>query len=421
MKLSRYNIIVHREDKAYWFNSLTHNYFKISLSLSDKIFRLLTERELLPIYMVEKLTRGGFIVEDSVDEIEKLKALNQRARDSKDYFLVILPTLNCNYHCWYCIQDHIESKMTFEVMSNLKRHIDYMIEIEKITSLHIDWFGGEPFLYFNDIVKPLTEYAKNRCEKAGISFYASSTTNGYYLTDTISADLSDLNFINFQITLDGNKEFHDKVKFLKGCDSTFTHVLKNINRLLTENKKVNIFLRINYTHKNLTDEIVDQVSELIMPTNRNRIIIVPRKVWQEKIKGDYYSELLEILDKFRDNGYKVEYWNQANNFIPCYVNKKYYNSINYNGHVIKCTACNDLYESDPKGILMNNGMIKWKGEYDEMCYRPTFDNDHCINCNKLPICMGLCPRENLKNNWYCKEKVMDTTFEDSIVGFIERS
>ena len=52
---------------------------------------------------------------------------NTKAINKKDYYMVILPTLNCNFKCWYCIQDHIPSLMTEEVISLVKRHIKYVI------------------------------------------------------------------------------------------------------------------------------------------------------------------------------------------------------------------------------------------------------------------------------------------------------
>ena len=53
-----------------------------------------------------------------------------------------------------------------------------------------------------------------------------------------------LGMTRFHITLDGPKQNHDKVKYQKGCDSAFDHVLNNINQLLSNTKAVNILLRI---------------------------------------------------------------------------------------------------------------------------------------------------------------------------------
>ena len=226
-----------------------------------------------------------------------------------------------------------------------------MIDKEKIESLHLEWFGGEPFLYFKDVVTPISEYAIQKCSEANISFINSSTTNGYFLSEDVIKKCGELKFRHFQITLDGNKQSHDKVKFQNGCESTFSHVLNNINRLITLNRDVIMFLRINYTHRNVSEEIVTEINQYIEEKNRSNIMITPRKVWQEEIDPDFHDSLTRILDRFKSAGYGVEYWNPIVDFIPCYTNKKYYNAINYNGHIVKCTACDDLYDPSPKGIL----------------------------------------------------------------------
>ena len=166
-------------------------------------------------YFIKNPTSYIFIIDDDVDEINVIRKCHQEAVHSKDYFLIILPTLNCNFKCWYCIQEHIPSVMNPETFETLKRHIDYMIEEEKISSLHIDWFGGEPFMYFKKIIEPLSRYAIQKCEQHNIPFMNSATTNGYFINSDVSSLLTDLKFKQFQITLDGEKVFHDKVKFMK--------------------------------------------------------------------------------------------------------------------------------------------------------------------------------------------------------------
>ena len=423
MKLSKYNIISKRDNYTYWFNSYSRKFFKLTSSIADKIYPLLEkgEWESAPGSFIGKLKEGGFIVDKDLDETKVVVSKSEDSINSKHYFLIILPTLNCNYHCWYCIQNHIESKMSEETIERIKRHIDYMIEVEKIESLHLDWFGGEPFLYFKEVILPLSTYAQRRCKEAGIYFMSGSTTNGYFLSEGIIEECDRLDFRQFQITLDGNQRFHDKVKFQKGCESTFAHVLKNINNIITLSMKAYVFLRINYTRKNLSDEIVEEVNKYILPDNRSRIVITPRKVWQETVDEDFHLDILDILDKFREAGYGVEYWNPANNFIPCYANKKYYNAISFNGKVVKCTACDDLYDNDPKGELLEDGRIVWIDGFDKKYQEKTYDNEKCLDCNKLPICMGLCPREHVNGHSYCKEDVMSVSFENSIVSFMDRA
>lgn len=136
------------------------------------------------------------------------------------------------------------------------------------------------------------------------------------------------------------------------------------------------------------------------------------------VDKNFPSVLISILDKFANNGFCVSSGHIFPSFIPCYVNKKYYNAINFNGNVVKCTACNDLYEPDPKGQLMDDGTIMWRDEYDKRCQEATFENERCLTCKKLPVCMGLCPRDHLAGLTKCKYDAEDTDFEKCLLNFL---
>lgn len=102
MKTSRYNFVLYDEYYGYWYNSLSGFYFRLSLELSRKIESSLNcldvlKREATPLY--DKLTKYGFIIENNFDELAIIRERHQRAVHSKNYFLVILPTLNCNFKC----------------------------------------------------------------------------------------------------------------------------------------------------------------------------------------------------------------------------------------------------------------------------------------------------------------------------------
>ena len=213
-------------------------------------------------------------------------------------------------------------------------------------------------MYFKQVIAPISEYAIEKCDKAKIPFLNSATTNGYFLSSDKIKDLKRLKFSGFQITLDGDKGNHDKVKFQNGCDSAFVHTLGNIDKILSALKDMNIVLRINYTHKTLTNKIVSQINEYISPENRKQLTITPKKVWQESVDKNFQLSTISILDEFNDYGYNAARMEIVDNFVPCYANREYYNAINYNGGVVKCTACNDLYESNPPGQLQEDGKIE---------------------------------------------------------------
>ena len=127
MKTSRYNYILYTDTHGYWYNALTGSFFRLSSSLSKKIESLsedLTFLEKNVKTMYDKMKDNGFIIPADVNEIDLVRQKHDAAVHRKDYFMVVVPTLNCNYSCWYCIEDHIPAVMSDTTLEALKRHID---------------------------------------------------------------------------------------------------------------------------------------------------------------------------------------------------------------------------------------------------------------------------------------------------------
>lgn len=422
MKASEYNYILEWNEFSYWYNGIEHSFFKLPLTLGEKIKSLINSPHKLLLtneVFYNKLADKGFIIGDDVDELNLIRKKNNDERKRKDYFLTILPTLNCNFKCWYCIQNHIPSMMSAQTIDKVKAHIDYMINVKQIKSLQLEWFGGEPFMFFQKVIKPISEYAMERCAKSNLPFYNSATTNAYYLEPTIVEELKRLQFKRFHVTLDGPQELHDKVKFQQGCPSAFQRTLLNIEHILNTSKDANILLRINYTHENLNNIIVNQINDIISPQNRNRITITPKRVWQEKVEESLFTKIDSLLKMFEIAGYNVIRLDIIYNFVTCYADREYYNSINFNGDIVKCTASDDLYTEEAPGHLNADGSIAWREGFKERFFKKRFENNKCLKCKYLPICMGMCPRNynETEDNFYCKIDI--TEIEKSLISYID--
>jgi len=364
MKISKYNYYVKDGKDCFWFNGITQFFLKSDVDLSKKLENNLINniegvKNSIPA-LYEKLIMKGFVIEDNVEEVDLIRELNDKVSNSKNYFLIILPTLNCNFNCWYCVQDHVETKMDQITFSNIKKHIKKMVIEEKIESLHIEWFGGEPFLFFDEIVKPLSIYALNLCKKHELPFRNTATTNGYLLNKTSAISLEKLGFKHFQISIDGTRIQHNKVKNSKDGNSAFDVTLENINFILSNSNNIQITLRLNYSNKNLKESIIKEVNGLIEEKNRTKIKVVFRRIWQEKADETRGEKITEMINSFEESGYCTSRWDLDNGFIPSYADKKYYNAINYNGNVLKCTANDDLQHNNPPGKLENDGNIAWE-------------------------------------------------------------
>lgn len=422
MKVSRYNHYWEKGDKSYFYNALNNSYFRLPKSTGQKLHTVLATPTFIANSLPDlyaNLCAKGFIIKDEIDELEIVRSNHRAAVDSKNAFLVILPTLNCNYKCWYCIQNHVGGKMHDDVKHRIKKLINHWIKVDKIQSLHIEWFGGEPFMYYNDVVYPLSKYAKEACAAADIPFINSATTNAYFLTEEITKDFIDLKLNSFQITLDGNRENHNEVKQMKQLESSFDRALSHINTILLQNPQATILLRINYTHENLNHHIVDEVCRLIDINNRERVQVVPRKVWQVEPDSSCQELLFSIMKRFREVGFKVDLRFEVSDFISCYANKRFYAAVAPDGRLVKCTANNDLFDPHINGQIANDGSLIWHDDFDKMYCETTFENEECLACNRLPRCMGACPKEHVTGNNWCKFKSIDTSFEDSIMEYID--
>ena len=98
--------------------------------------------------------------------------------------------------------------------------------------------------------------------------------------------------------------------------------------------------------------------------------------------------------------------------------------ITPNGGIEKCTA-RENYEENILGNLKDDGSIQWVDnlQIPEIFANPLFENEMCLTCKQLPICMGPCPKDiDFKNTEYkavCKKRSNDIKFEDSIVMWCE--
>lgn len=166
-----------------------------------------------------KLESEGFIVPENKDEYHAyVKAARKAEDDDNSFHLLINPTLNCNFKCWYCYESHVPSKMSEDVIKRVKRLIDKLYAEGR--NLTISFFGGEPMLYYDDIMMPILRYAHSKAKRYSREFNANMTSNGYLLNDERISELMLYNFTGGQITLDGDREIHNSVRFhIPGADT----------------------------------------------------------------------------------------------------------------------------------------------------------------------------------------------------------
>jgi len=254
MKTSRYNRIFQASDGTWLaFNSWSTALAEIEAADLEFIRALLADPDGVPCdtghkrEIREALIEGHFLIDDAVDELAAIKADMFRDRFRTDQLhLTVAPTLDCNFRCDYCYEDHLRVTMSRPVQEALVRWVEE--RAGATSALHVTWYGGEPLLPRSfDVVRDLSKAFIGLSEKHGMDYNAHLVTNGYLLDRPKMEELAALKVIKVQVTLDGPPEIHDKRRHLAGGQGTFDRIVRNLEDTLDLSE---FQLRINVDRRN---------------------------------------------------------------------------------------------------------------------------------------------------------------------------
>ena len=333
------------------------------------------------------------------DEVNEFAILENRKRaginDSNTLDVIVLPTLNCNFRCVYCYEDHIPSKMSPDTVAALKKWLQAEIPLHKLVMLH--WFGGEPLLE-HDTVLSVSRHVKTIAERCGVPCVLHMTTNGYLLTAKRAKELIAAGIRDYQITLDGPPRTHDKLRVLKSGSGTFKRVFDNVCILATADKGVKISLRVNFNHTNL-DSIPELLEMFPLPL-RPQMRVVFEPIFGDRAlnaicniaPATISGKLAQFSEKAAALGYDIVFGVSAvhpGKLVYCYAERQNQYMFNFDGNVFKCSVC-DFKPEHRVGRLGLDGIVR----KDEAEWQKWTDGElfalKCRSCPYLPLCMGGC-------------------------------
>lgn len=404
MKVSNYNVNIELEENKYiLYNTISRKYFTYNSTVKEYIDKLSEniskERyELSEVSIIKELYSKKIIIDDNYDELEWLKLKENTIKFQEQvFYLTIQPTLDCNFRCIYCYEEHKQVRMddhTFEGILNFVRKIS-----GKVRKIHVCWFGGEPLLEFN-LIEKLTNNIIEICEKNKCDYIANIVTNGYLLTNEIIKKLEVLKIGSIQITLDGPQKYHDKMRPHQNGAATFDTIHNNILHLLDINPSITLIFRVNANEHNY--RYIDEILNIIPEHYRNRVAFTMANLFQTKDKISLYDIYVKAIDK----GYS--FYNIGKNFSnSCDTCRK--NSINIEptGKLALCSpmAEHGLYY----GTLNKDGNIIYSCMDNFVKFQnvSVFDSDNCTKCIQLPICGGGCKYSRYMDKTVCNGSVPD--------------
>ena len=190
------------------------------------------ERETL-----EALVENGFLVDSRTQERAAVEQYFRDLReDSEQLRVTVLTTLQCNFACDYCFQgDHgdynkFAEKMSLETAQKVVAWIEQRMDEVRPAKFVLTLFGGEPLLNL-PVAYYLAEQCQALCQARGISQGVSLITNGLLLTPDVVERLNQYGLYGVKITLDGDRDTHNRMRPLRGRQGTFDRIVENVRRV----------------------------------------------------------------------------------------------------------------------------------------------------------------------------------------------
>ena len=402
MKLSKYNILKDYEDKTLFFNSIScafaivdDNFKKVVSDIENGVYNESKYDDKL----IEQMKRTNAIIDNDFDETEYIRyARNLSKYDMTSLGLTIAPTLDCNFRCIYCFENHIHGVMNENVQNAV---IDFIkARTQKLKNLSICWFGGEPLLS-KSIIRNLSKKIMEICKECGIYYSASIISNASLIDDTVINDFKLFKIEDIQVTLDGTEKIHDARRKTVSGKSSFWKIVNNMKLLLENN--ITVSLRINIDNNNIS--FVDDLLKLLSnePIFKERLVItfgkvsavseVCKSVEKECLTTEQYANsLIELYRQVLGYGFQKSLMVLYPKPHFNYCSYDYANSyvIDPRGSIYKCW--NHIGQKEKScGSIMNKTMIPSKNFMK--CVNRDIILKECADCYFLPICAGGCPDE----------------------------
>ena len=293
----------------------------------------------------------------------------KRRNDPAPFFAILVLNSKCNGNCSYC---YMKESTREEIELPLDRVLTTIDELAKVGCLEVTFHGGEALL--REDLGQIIEHAKNR------RLITHLVTNGQLLAERIN-EIQRVDSVS--ISLDGGRDFNDRVKGLPGY---FDKALEGLDILKSRGIKTSINCLI-------LPGTLGELPYLLELAKSRRLGLqflpdINRLMGRRDINQRYRDELLEILESLLEHkgrGYPILASRKAlKRGINWILEKDRYLLapaphctagfksviVDYDGYVLPCFGFNDQKRISITDLDVVDAMKK---------IRENHDCDFCIN------------------------------------------
>ena len=362
---------------------------------------------------IGKLIKAKVLVPKEEDEFRSINIENQyllkkqRQYHNKHLYISIQPTDKCQLACSYCGQEHNFTKISLDTIESIVKQIDIKLSTHNYHDVEIGWFGGEPLCAFDEM-RIINMRIKMLAKKYKIGNLSHITTNGYILTINVYRELKEqFNCKRIEITIDGDKDFHDKHRFTYNSKGTFDKIYSNLKSIISspyyDKKMCMITIRCNVDQRN-ADGVIPLLHKLYCDGMQDKIRFYCACVVSWANNGAGNVKTWEIIGKksteymlyMLTHGFKTEILPDRSAPYVCIGTME--GSVMYDayGNIYDCseTAYSARYLGGPLHLgNLHNQPKKCKNSILATIphHLLTGQIKQCKDCKFYPLCGGMCP------------------------------
>jgi uncharacterized protein len=431
MQPSMFNVRVPLEERGEVFlmNTFTDAQLIVSHEVVDLLDRtssdgLLAARTHQEREALATLSEHGFLVESRDADRQNIREYFKSVRENGDQLRVtVLTTLQCNFACDYCFQgDHGDynkhaAKMSLETAARVAEWTESQLDTLAPESFSLTFFGGEPLLNL-PVVYYLAERLWSACQARGVRMLINVITNGLLLTPEIVDRLLPFGLNGVKITLDGDRDTHNRMRPLRGGQGTFDKIIRNVSAVAG---KCRVAIGGNFDESSVDSypALLDFLKEQEFAPQLSRVSFKPviRERAVEKPKGlipllavsgegkplngtcmtsagggtsicdscNFVDEKMSFLrEETRKRGFATV---DGVHMGPCEIHRRHAHTIGPDGSLYACPG----FTGDAK---MSTGHIDGRREAPRTAALDQFERlsawEQCHDCAFIPVCAGGC-------------------------------
>jgi uncharacterized protein len=415
-------------DEVFLMNTLTDAQLVVSTDVAELLDRAGDTAAIAALNREEReaftlLLENGFLVQDrAADRAALDRYLDDVKSDTAELNVTLLTTLQCNFACDYCFQgDHGDYNARADRMSmeTAARTIAWMTrELDRVRpeKFVLTFFGGEPLLNL-PVMYEVAEKMWGVTQARQVPMFVNIITNGLLLTPEVVDRMVPFGLNGVKITLDGDRDTHNRMRPLRGGQGTFDRIVENVRQVAG---KCRIAIGGNFDESSVdsypalleflkAQDFADKLSKVFFkpilraePVSAKGIIPLTPIAAKDKLNGTCMTSVGSGAGKACDScnvlDDKLAFLRSETKRLgfpthdgvhngPCHVHKQHAHTIGPEGSLYACPGFTGQ-------LALSTGHIddrrdSWRESAYERFMRLSPWKE-CGDCAYIPVCAGGC-------------------------------